>query len=422
MSFFTFVLYLICVFIRPQDWVPMFLAAPLINIFGTATIIFLFLESAGKPEGRRMVQAPQTFLMVGFFLTILISHIVHGYFFGLTDSFTKFFPTFLLFFVILNALNTEGRLKFSLWIIVFMLGLLVLQGVDQVKNGYGWAGQFITSQSDEKSRFIIYRINWVGIFNDPNDLALLFVIGMGFVVPFIFSNVNFFLRLLSAALAGYLGYGVYLTNSRGGQLALMATLFYFFIRKTKKFVIGGIIGGGAVAAMMLLGPSRMSMISSSEDSAASRIDLWYEGLQLFKHNPVFGVGYGMFMEDLPQPAHNSYVHAAAELGFVGLFFWMAMIYISMKGLLMVQNNNKGLSHYALGIQSALVGFCAAAFFLSRTYIILPFMLFAMAGSLAWLAKSEDKNFQIKFDGKDFRNVFLLCIGVLGVVVSMIRGR
>jgi O-antigen ligase len=302
-----------------------------------------------------------------------------------------------------------------------MMSMLVFQGMYQVENGYGWAGQLITSQNDPKAG-VINRVNWVGIFSDPNDLALLFVIGIGLLLPFIFSNINVIVRIFSAVITGYLGYGVFLTNSRGGQLALMATLFYFFIRKTKRFMIGSIVGGAAVALMMIFGPSRMSMLSSSEESAASRLDLWYGGIQLFKSNPVFGAGYGMFMEDLPQTAHNSYVLAVAELGFVGLFLWVALIYISIKGLLMVQNNNKALANYALGIQSALMGFCAAAFFLSRTYVILPYMLFAMAGSLVWLARTDDKNAQIKFDFKDARNVFLLCLGILVVVISMIRGR
>ncbi|MBF0331974.1 MAG: O-antigen ligase family protein [Candidatus Omnitrophica bacterium] len=422
MSFFTFFLYLVCVFIRPQDWMPAFSGKPLINILGIATIIFLIFESSGKSEGRRMVKAPQTWMMLCFFLTILMSHVTHMYFWGMQDSFAKFFPTFILFFVILNAINTERRLKATITIITLIMGLLVMQGIYQMHNGFGWAGQVLTTQGDGQGG-IISRINWVGIFGDPNDLALTFVIGIGFLLPFVFSNINILTRLLSAAFVAYLGYGIFLTNSRGGQIALMAAAGYFFIRKTKRFVLGGILGGAAAAAVLVFGPSRMSALSSSEDSAAARLDLWYGGLQLFKSNPIFGRGFGMFMEDLPQTAHNSYVLAVAELGFVGLFLWIAMIYISMKGLLMVQNKNKDLANYALGIQTALFGFCVAAFFLSRTYVILPYMLFAMAGSLVWLsAKSDDKSTQIAFDGKDVRNVFLLSVAVILAVVFMIRGR
>ena len=89
---------------------------------------------------------------------------------------------------------------------------------------------------------------------------------------------------------------------------------------------------------------------------------------------------------------------------------------------MVQNNNKELAGVALGLQSALIGFCAAAFFLSRTYTILPFMLFAMAGSTVWLATAGDKGPAFTFDSKDFGRVFLIGVGIILLVMFMIRGR
>jgi len=418
MSFFSFILYLICVFIRPQEWVPAVLGWRLVDIFGITTIVLLLLESAGKPEGKRLVKAPQSGLMIGFFLAILMSHVAHHYFGGLVNSFNIFLPTFILFFAILNAINTEGKLKFTVWFIILVMFVLVFQGMYQMKYGIGWAGQPITPQGEDEVS--LGRINWVGIFNDPNDLALTFVIAVGFLLPFIFSRVNFIVRLINVAILGGLGYGIYLTNSRGGQLALLATVFFFFVRKTKKFLIGGILGGLGAAVILTFGPSRMGTLSGAEESAANRMDLWWEGIQMLKSNPIFGVGYGMFADELPQTAHNSFVLAAADLGLVGLFLWMALIYVSMKGLFSVQNNNKELANYALGIQSALVGFCAAAFFLSRTYVILPYMLFAMAGSIVWLNRQGEKSLELKLQGRDLWNIFWLSIGILVVIVLTIK--
>ena len=421
MSFLTFILYIICVFLRPQDWVPGMIGRPLVYILGIATVILLFFESNQRLQDRKFVKVPQSPMLIAFFAAILMSHLSHFYFGGLLTSFTRFLSTVVLFFVILNAINTERRLNVTMGLIVLIMVLLVFQGMDQVKNGYGWGGQFITIEGDQAGGSI-KRINWVGIFNDPNDLALAFVMAIGFAMPFVFSNVNFLFRLINAAIMVFLGYGVYLTNSRGGMLAMGAAVLLFFIQKTRNFLLGGIVGGLGAAVMIIFGPSRMSLLSSREDSAASRIDLWYGGLQMFKANPVFGIGYDMFMNDMSQTAHNSYVLVMAELGFVGLFFWIAMIYASMKGLAMVQRNNKSLCNYALGIQSALGGFCAAAFFLSRTYVIIPYMLCAMAGSVVWLAQGVDKDFQVKFEHKDFRNVFILCVAIWFAVTLMIRSR
>ncbi len=81
-----------------------------------------------------------------------------------------------------------------------------------------------------------------------------------------------------------------------------------------------------------------------------------------KSRPIFGVGYDMFMDALPQTAHNSYVLAAAELGIVGLFCWIGLLYCSFKGLSVIQLREPRYYNYALGLQSSMVGFCAAAFF------------------------------------------------------------
>ena len=179
-------------------------------------------------------------------------------------------------------------------------------------------------------------------------------------------------------------------------------------------MIGGIIGGLFIALIIVLGPSRLGLISIEEDSAYGRVNLWYEGILLLKSNPFFGVGYNMFMEDLPQTAHNSYLLAAAELGMLGLFFWMSLIYISMKGLTLVQETDAKLKDYALGLQSALIGFCVAAFFLSRTYVIIPYMLFALSGSLIYIVRNKNPGLEFKFTLQDAKRS--LGLGILSLVL------
>lgn len=136
MSFATFILYLVCVFIRPQDWVPGLMGLPLINLFGVSTILFLVFECAGKASDRQFVKSPQSWLMICFFLSNLMSHIAHYYFEGLRGSFTRFYPTVILFFVILNAINTRQRLKVAMLLIVLMMVVLVFRegGAAVVQN------------------------------------------------------------------------------------------------------------------------------------------------------------------------------------------------------------------------------------------------------------------------------------------------
>jgi len=303
------------------------------------------------------------------------------------------------------VLNSKKKLKLSMWLIIGLHVLLVFQGIYQVKNGFGWAGQpFLGDFQD-------FRITWIGIFNDPNDLALSFVVAVGFLIPFVFIRKNLFLRLINFALIVLLSYGIFLTNSRGGMLALLATAFSFFIIKTRKIIIGSILGGTLASIILFLGPSRMTTIDSAEESAANRLDLWYEGLQLFRYNPVFGVGHNMFGDFLPLTAHNTYVLILAELGFVGLFFWMAFIYLSFINLNKISKLKLNCMNYSMGIQSALVGYCTASFFLSRAYIIIPYMLFAFSGAYISL-NSKD----IQFEGFSSRNLFIILLLTVGIIM------
>ncbi|MCA9399827.1 MAG: O-antigen ligase family protein, partial [Candidatus Omnitrophica bacterium] len=157
-----------------------------------------------------------------------------------------------------------------------------------------------------------------------------------------------------------------------------------------------------------------------EASASSRIELWYGGILLLKANPLFGAGYDRFMEDLPQTAHNSYILAAAELGLFGIFFWIVLIYSSFKGLSMIINTDERLYNYALAVQSSLVGFCAAAFFLSRTYTVLPYLLFALSGSLMYIAKQRNNELDFRFTKHDWKMSGIWTIGILILVYAFIK--
>jgi putative inorganic carbon (HCO3(-)) transporter len=415
MSFIALLLYFFCTFIRPQDWVAGFFEMPVINILANTTLGLVILEKLATRKFE-IVKVPQNWLLLGFYFSILFSHIPHTYFEGLQLSFWAFLPIFILFYIILNAINTELKLKISLWFIVLMVLILVPQGVYQLQHGYGWGGQEITFDPDRKE----YRINWIGIFNDPNDLALIFVVAFGIVISFVFGKSNFLAKVVNVFFSIVLFYGIFLTNSRGGLLALLATIYFFFVRITRKFTVGGIIGGVATAAIFAVGPSRIGIINTSEDSANSRIELWYEGVQMFKSNPIFGVGHGMFMDQVAQTAHNSFVLVFSELGFVGFFFWVGLIYASFKCLSYVQDNDERLKTYSIGLQSSLVGFCAAAFFLSRAYMILPYLLFAFSGAMAGIVQQKRQDQGVQFTKKDARNVFFICVGIFIAVMILIK--
>ena len=414
MAFFCLLLYIITIYLRPAEWIPMFYGMQLIDILSISAFLFWLLDFMIKKKTDSL-KAPQNMLMLGLFLAFLLSHVAHTYFAGLTATFTEFSKVVILYFLFVLIIDSEKKFKITIFLIVFLTFLLAIQGIQQFNTGYGWAGQPMVMDNTANAG----RITWISIFGDPNDLGLTLVIAIGILIAFLFGKVKFITRIFIIPILGYILYALYLTNSRGAFLSLMAVVFFYFVRRTKKFLLGGIIGALFVFLIFAFGPSRMALMSTDEASAYNRADAWYYGIQLTKHNPIFGVGYRMFQEDFPMTAHNSFVLVMAEAGLLGLFLWVGLFYSSLKGLALVEKNNERLKNYSYGLQSALVGFGAAAFFLSRLYIILPYMLFALSASLANISPLP-AGVKAGVSGKDIRNIGLACIGVIGLVYVIIK--
>ncbi len=55
------------------------------------------------------------------------------------------------------------------------------------------------------------------------------------------------------------------------------------------------------------------------------MEAWAVGIDLIKHHPFFGVGFGRFGEYFFITAHNTIVVCAAELGMFGLFWWVMFV-------------------------------------------------------------------------------------------------
>ena len=402
MVFACLLVYLIAVYLRPSEWVPGFMGWPLLSIALLVTA-FLFCLRIALTKGANLVRIPHNRLLIGFFFAMILSHVAHGYMGGVTHVISIFLVNLIMYFLVVNVINTSKKVKIAVWVMVALTAILAVQGIEQAARGYGWAGQGLSEGT---------RITWIGIFDDPNDLAMAFVTMVPFLLAFVFGPSFIGFKWLPIGLIGLLVYGVYLTNSRGGMLALLMAVGFFFIRRSKHRMVGGVLGGAAALLVFLFGPSRMASISANEESATGRLEAWHYGFQLLKHNLVFGAGQDMFTDGYPLTAHNSFVLAFAELGLVGFFFWIGLLYVAFKGLAVAQRQDGPLLPYTYGVQSALVGFCAAAFFLSRTYIMLPYLLVALSAAMANVVRKQTPELVVRFTRRDVRNVVGLCFGIL----------
>lgn len=373
--YFFILLYLILVLVRPQDY-PQWAESgvPLLPI--TLILAFLFW----LPSRNKRLSAPQTLLLPVFLVTLMLSHMVNGWFGGALQQLESFGPA-VLAFIVLSHVAVERRRVISIMSVIALCALvLVAHGVEQAELGAGWTGVGLSQET---------RIQYVGIFNDPNDLGLLFVMTLPFAL-FLSSRGGWvgLLRVFWLASAAALLYGVYLTASRGAVLALVAMAAVWVWRR-RGAVTAGVLGIGMLAVLLML-PSRLGEIDASESSAAGRVDAWYSGLEMLLGHPLFGIGPGQFADNNGNlTAHNSFVLVMGEVGFIGYTVWLAFVVYGFRMMLAVLRHAPTLADataisawksersLAMTLLLSQVGFFAAAFFLSRSYVILLYLLAAL---------------------------------------------
>jgi len=124
-----------------------------------------------------------------------------------------------------------------------------------------------------------------------------------------------------------------------------------------------------------------------DESAMGRIEAWGEGWQLLKSNPIIGVGKGQFKEYHKKDTHSSYVRAGSELGLLGLYAFIGMIYSVGLTILNVQKpsvDDKWRPYYA-GFGAFFVSFATASAFSTRTYDLIFLISVALVGTLGRFA-------------------------------------
>ena len=381
---FLMIVYLLLVLIRPQDYPSMidsYGAMPLQPVVLVLAAVF-WLFSRNKS-----LVAPQYVLLLVFVFVLMLSKVVNGWTGGALVQLTKFAPVVLAFVLMAHTASTRPRLLLLMAVFSVCAGVLAWHGIDQVNTGTSWTGVELSQGT---------RIQYVGIFNDPNDLGMLFV--MCLPMAFYLSSRGGWLglkRLFWWTAIVLLVWGCYLTNSRGTLLALVAMLGVY-VWRTRGVVMAALMGVGALGGLMML-PSRLQEMEVSEASAMGRVESWYEGIQMFIGSPVFGIGAGGYSDLHELTAHNSFVLVLAETGIIGFTIWLAIVgYCFRMMLAIVERGDDIIDDVPLEVPDevalkdwktdkalslclllSLTGFFTAAFFLSRSYVVILYLLVAL---------------------------------------------
>lgn len=271
------------------------------------------------------------------------------------------------------------------------------------------------------TRSIEGRVRYRGILEDPNELAWVIAMGLPFGFAF-YEAKKSALRLL------FLGFAiavcstcVVMTQSRSGQLSILAVLGVYFIRRFR--------WRGAVAAAVLAMPMLLYGGRSGEDAQASsieRLGCWSEALTMLRQNPFTGVGAGQFTEHHFLTAHNAFLLVLAELGPIGFVLWTSAIYYAFKITVRVQTaandrpEAEAARSWAMALLASLTGLLVSAVFLSIAYHVILWMFLGLATALYAAVRRHDPTFRVPFRGRDLATVCAIDVAFVTSIAIYLR--
>ncbi|WNO09052.1 O-antigen ligase family protein [Teredinibacter sp. KSP-S5-2] len=373
MAFVSLLFYLLFVLVRPQEFWPPLQGLPVVMV---ALLVAAISMMAQKD---RRFDAPQIKILFGLVLVIFLSAVWNRWLGGGITNAQKFLTTAVLPMIIVsNGINSTTKQRIAMIFMVIAACIMVHQGMSQKasENGFGWAGVQLSQGT---------RITYLGIINDPNDLGMYLVMTLPIAMYLYKSTKNIFkYAFLGAAMM--ITWGVYLTNSRGALLGTMSLLAFWGVLKfgVKKSMIAAVPALPAALIVM----SMFRAIDADEESAEGRLEAWYDGFQMLKGSPLFGVGYGQFTDHHYLTAHNSFVLVFSELGLLGYFLWFAFLFITVLLLLTIWHDKVGRHvkcdrsetnvMIAKCFTFSMLGYVVTAFFLSRSYTPILYLFAGLA--------------------------------------------
>jgi len=277
-----------------------------------------------------------------------------------------YFFAFVLFFVLINQIESKKELKVFLNLLLLGAFFVSLYGIYQYLVGTPLPAGWVDVEQNPAIRTRVYSV-----FGNPNVLANYLVLLIPFSFALLLGTKKIAAKISYFALAAMLCLTLLLTFSRGGWLGLLVGLLVFALLKDRRMLILiliGLLAGAALLPDVFL--QRLSTIGSPRDTSnAYRIRVWQESMGIVEDFPLTGVGLGheafmriypLYMldrEKSPFHTHNSYLQILVETGIIGLivFLWLLASYFK-RGLKAVAScRDQELKYLMIASMSATVG-------------------------------------------------------------------
>lgn len=429
MSYATFLLLTATLFVRPAEIVAALKDAPLY------LCLMLVCLAANAPKmARQFLPAslnrhPVSACVTGMLLAVAISHLSHGLVSDARFAVQEFGKPVVYFLLLLCVIDSQRRLthflKWLLLCIVVVAGLALLQfhGMIDIPALKELHQHDAISATGELLQ--VRRLRSTGIFNDPNDLSMILLLGMAICGAGWMKALGTRLpRTLWLPPMAICGYALMLTKSRGGFLAMLVGLTVLLTSRygwRKTLPVAAVL----FPLLLIVFSGRMTRISADEDTGQARIQLWSDGLEMFRESPLFGIGYGTYQDHAGLVAHNSYVHCFTELGVLGGTMFFGALAIPMLRLRRLGERKveildprlRALRPFLLAMLSA---YAASMVTLTRCYVEPTYLVIGLAAAFLDLAVPQRRLPPLRFNYALVSRLATASMGLLVVAYAFVR--
>lgn len=383
------VLFMIVYFARPEDWIPGLKTVPLAKITGVLILVALVFSFSEIRWGTPKEVIFLTLLVAQLWLAAVFSPVWKGGAVSVMLDFSKVLPLVL---VIFGAVRSINRLR----------GILLVQAVSvaaialaSILNGHLAGGRLQGALS--------------GIYGNPNDLALALDLTIPLCLALALITRSVWMKFAWTAAVLVMTYGVLLTASRAGALALVAATLVCLWQlgvKQRRYYLLLLVPLASAVVWLNSGKSleqRIEQINTDSGanhrdteasaSALQRKELLLDSLRMTAQRPLLGIGPGNFAitSGVWRVTHNSYTQISAEGGIPAfalylLIFWRAIA--NLRAVRKYPNVGKGTHLFSMGLEASLSAYLVGSFFASVAYQLFPYCLVAFTTALRLIVRNR----------------------------------
>jgi len=260
-----------------------------------------------------------------------------------------------------------------------------------------------------KQQYILHELNPNGPSGDSNYEALSIVMTIPLALYVLRTDPSVLWRRLAAGCSAILLFAVFISQSRGGIVALGVLMLLAWLRTQHKLRVlmlaaVGLSVAAALAPSVTWQRFHQIQVSGShwqtgaELSTRTRIELWRGGIHIIETHPFFGLGLDQFKTQVAfyNPnliplarrtfiAHDTYIQVWAEEGVGILAVFLATIWLALKNCRFAERvgggSSNSLDELGLAMRFGLIAFLVGGLFLSAQLVKTLWMFIFLSPNL-----------------------------------------